>query len=174
MFSEEAFRRLPMWVAVGFAARCARLVLPHFKAGFTKLSKKDLEDVVGAVEIAEEFAYRGAGRENHAAKADGDHAIDVGVTTGRRAEDNAVVAYADAAGAAAYAAGCAADVAKRERRADIELVYSNATRAVLDALTCPAVDATVQAEFERLAGRAAAEKLDPLAACPRDWIGPSI
>jgi len=166
MLTNDQLRSLPMWVAVGFAAHCARLVLPAFRDGYPTVSSEILGQLERAVSVAEEFASRGSGAAEYAAEADGDLAVDIAVAVRRWANDPVVENYSDAAAGAAYAAGAAADLTAARPWGNRELVYSNVERAVKGACQNQDVSARVEADYARLFARVQAAGLDDASSYP--------
>jgi len=163
-----------MWLAVGFAARCARLVQPYFRVGYPKAPKNVLGDLERAITIAERFAAQGAGDPGYTADADGDHAVDIAGYVQRWAIDRTVGNYSDSAAGAAYAAGAAADIVEACSWANADLVYANATRAIRGALQCPEVATQIHNELGLLLARIGREPLSATAPFPAQWLSKSV
>jgi len=174
MIDDVKVEDLPLWVAVGLAARCARRVFPRFVAGFPKAPTGVLNDVLRAIQVAERFARQGHGEDNYAAEADGDQAVDVAVAVGRWAADAAIVNYSDAAAAAAYAAGAAADLTAGAAWANRGNVYANVARAIRGACHCPSSRTTILAELDELRGQVRRLALDDTSPLDAAVLGPLL
>lgn len=168
--NEEMIQKLPIWVAVGLAARCARILTPHFEAVSSEMQKDERADMLRAVAIAEEFAARGAGRLDYAAEADADAAADAIGRFEHWTDDDGAALYLDAFPAAAYAAGCAADLAAGASWANRQLVVDNAWRAIRASLTCRPVAQRIAGMVRSVSEKCAAAALDDRAACPQEFL----
>src|SRR5262249_35696924 len=139
--------KLPIWIAAGFAARCARHLFPYFDKLARAARWEARRDVYRALYVAECFAARGCAVPDYAPAADADHALDAISDTGRVSNDPRIISAVDAAAAAAYVTDIAMDLAAKAAWARRDSLEANTLRAIGDAFELADLRATVTAEL---------------------------
>lgn len=162
--TEKEIAQLPRWAQVAFAARCARRVLPLFKAGCPDASEKHVSAVERAVDIASQAA-------SQAHVASQTAAWDAAMVASQAQAIAASQAQAKAAAMVAVLAATAS-ASQAASQALPQAVARAASQAHVATLTAAASGSWIREDFDLLAQTARAEQWTDNTPVPPEFFGP--
>ena len=157
---EDKVRALPIWIATGFTARCARRAFEHFDQAAQHLPWSCRRDVFRAWHLAERFAVQGRVPPNYSPCAVGDLAIDAYQQAQRLNSNPAIINCGEAAAAAAYVADIASLIATNYPGNWRNSLTLNTLRAVRNACALDELRATIISELSEVSRQCREKDLD--------------